>query len=150
GGSQHAVVISDTAATPGYLAGPLPAGEWVVQIDTHRIMPGAPVHYKLDIAISTETEAPMTHVLPEGRRNGGRDRGTGWYRGDLHSHTDHSDAGERTVADLIAAAQDAGLDFLFVTDHNTTSTLAALETIDSGNLLMAGGMELTTFWGHAL
>ena len=150
GGSQHAVVISDTAATPGYLAGPLPAGEWVVQIDTHRIMPGAPVHYKLDIAISTETEAPMTHVLPEGRRNGGRDRGTGWYRGDLHSHTDHSDAGERTVADLIAAAQDAGLDFLFVTDHNTTSTLAALETIDSGDLLVAGGMELTTFWGHAL
>ncbi len=150
GGRQHAVTISAAAATPGYLAGALPAGEWVVQIDAHRIMPGAPLHYAIDIAIATETEAPVKHVLPAGKRNGRQERGAGWYRGDLHSHTDHSDAGERTVTDLVATAQDAELDFLFITDHNTTSSLAALETIDSDDLLVAGGMELTTFWGHAL
>ena len=46
--------------------------------------------------------------------------GAGWYRGDLHSHTFHSDA--RGAPELLhAAARQAGLDFLAVTDHNTTT-----------------------------
>ena len=150
GGSQHTVVIAATAATPGYLAGPLPAGEWVVQIDTHRIMPGAPVQYTLDITLSGSEAGTIASAAASTHSKQHPIRPPGWYRGDLHSHTDHSDAGERTVTDLVGAAQATGLDFLFVTDHNTTSSLAALETIESGDLLVAGGMELTTFWGHAL
>ena len=150
GGNRHTVQIAEDAATPGYLPGPLPAGEWIVQVDTHRIMPGAPVDYTIEIAMSTDISTPAERALPETERSAARGRGAGWFRGDLHSHTDHSDAGTRTVADLIAAAQDSGLDFLFITDHNTTSSLAALETVGAGDLLVAGGMELTTFWGHAL
>ena len=66
GGSRHTVQIAEDAATPGYLAGPLPAGEWVVQIDTHRIMPGAPVHYTIEIAMSTAPDRAAHHShVPE-------------------------------------------------------------------------------------
>src|SRR5437867_1328803 len=37
GRARHQVDISATAATPGYIPGPLPAGRWTVVIDTHSI-----------------------------------------------------------------------------------------------------------------
>ena len=105
GGARHQVRISSTAATPGYLSGPLPAGEWTVQIDTHMIMPGEPVRYYLDVTISesvdTTISAPASVTRAAGLPQRGLDRGRGWYRGDLHSHTNHSDAGQRSVAELV-------------------------------------------------
>ena len=38
-------------------------------------------------------------------------------RGDLHAHTDASD-GKATLAEMVAAAQAAGLDYLAITDHS--------------------------------
>ena len=158
GGARHQVYINSTAATPGYLAGrvpgSLPAGEWTVQIDTHMIMPGEPVRYWLDVSISKRAEAtsaaPASVMRSGGMPQPGVGRGPGWYRGDLHSHTNHSDAGERTVAELVGAARAAGLDFVFLTDHNTISGLPEMDASTTPELLAAGGVELTTFWGHAL
>ena len=150
-GDSHQVRLSATEATPGYLPGPLPLGEWIVQIDAHMIMPGAPVHYGLDITIteaaSTEATPAFSFgtLLPKTIR-----RGAGWYRGDLHCHTYHSDADGLTVAELIQAARDLKLDFVFLTDHNTTAGLAEMDASATERLLTAGGIELTTFWGHAL
>ena len=152
GGASHQVRINSTAATPGYLPGPVPAGEWRVQIDTHMIMPGEPVHTWLDVTIGESTEATISSPSSVARAVGlpQRGRGRGWYRGDLHSHTNHSDAGERTVAELVEAARAAGLDFIFLTDHNTTSGLPEMDAATTPELLTAGGVELTSFWGHAL
>jgi hypothetical protein len=147
GGANHHVSIGPAGATPGYVAGPLPAGEWVAQIDTHMIMPGHGVDYRLSVEIGPATELAQ----PARRQTGTRPRrGRGWYRGDLHSHTDHSDADSRGVADLVAWARGYKLDFIFLTDHNTTSGLAEIEPLGGADLLTAGGLELTTFWGHAL
>ena len=41
-------------------------------------------------------------------------------RGDLHTHTVHSD-GALTVDELARFAAESGLDFIAVTDHNTIS-----------------------------
>src|SRR5439155_10721908 len=49
-----------------------------------------------------------------------RPGGPGRYRGDLHSHTVHSD-GTITVADRVHGAVEKGMDFLAITDHNTIS-----------------------------
>lgn len=157
GGDTHQVRIAADAATPGYAPGPLPAGEWIVQLDTHMIMPGEAVSYELDIdltegageraaaaADTVTTAAPTAHLAPQPLR------GPGWYRGDLHSHTQHSDAANRSVAELLQEARAAGLDFIFVTDHNTATGLAELDTLPADGLLAARGIELTTFWGHAL
>ncbi len=146
---HHAHVEAGTAS-PGYLPGPLPGGEWLAEIDTHMIMPGEPVHYTLDVALADGSgPTPRAASLPD-RRALQPDRGPGWYRGDLHTHTHHSDGGERSVAELIEAARDAGLDFLFLTDHNTTAGLAEMDACSAPDLLAAGGIELTTYWGHAV
>jgi hypothetical protein len=148
-GADHQARIGPTVATPGYVPGSLPAGPWIVQIDTHMIMPGRAVHYPLDITIaegaSVGSERPRLQQAGKPPQ-----RGAGWYRGDLHSHTHHSDAGERTVAELLQTARDYGLDFIFLTDHNTTAGLETMDAAAAEDLLTAGGVELTTFWGHAL
>lgn len=149
GGQDHLVSIGLGDATPGYLPGPLPAGEWVAQVDTHMIMPDE-VTYWLDITIAEDTRAGDTVAAPLPSPARKPLRGAGWYRGDLHTHTHHSDAGRRSVAELVRAAREAGLDFVFLTDHNTTAGLAEMDALSTGDLLTAGGIELTTFWGHAL
>lgn len=139
--------INAAAATPGYLAGPLPAGRWELQIETHGVVPGTACTYTLEIA---SQDGVADEVIPLPVRPP-RDAGGGpaWYRGDLHTHTFHSD-GHISVADRLATAEALGLDFFFLTDHNTISGLVELDRLPSPRVLPAGGIELTTFWGHAL
>ena len=150
GGDAHRVHLDATNATPGYLPGPLPAGEWTVEIGTHRIMPGAPVRYRMDVTLAEDAAAESVVPAPRPCAEKPTPRGPGWYRGDLHAHTHHSDAGHCTVAQLLQAARERGLDFIFLTDHNTTAGLAEMDASSTDDLLTAGGVELTTFWGHAL
>ena len=71
-----------------------------------------------------------------------------WAKGDCQCHTFHSDAkGAPEV--LHAQARKAGLDFLFVTDHNTmTAWDAYFEGASSPDLLFLRGIEVTTPPGH--
>jgi hypothetical protein len=147
GGTAHAVTIDSSQATPGYSAGPLPAGRWSVAIDTHMVMPGAPCAYELEVATYAEAQ-PAAAATPR-RAAKPAQRGPGWYRGDLHGHTIHSD-GAWDVPDLVAAARAYGLDFVTLSDHNTVSGLEQVDELGGADLLTMGGMELTTFWGHAL
>jgi hypothetical protein len=78
-----------------------------------------------------------------------RPRGAGWYRGDLHGHTLHSD-GSWDVSGLLNFARQHQLDFVTLTDHNTIAGLAEMDSLSSDELLTMGGFELTTFYGHAL
>ena len=84
-----------------------------------------------------------------------------WYRGDLHSHTVHSD-GLNTISELAAASRQRGLDFLAITDHNTCSHHAEMALLnDAGppacqpdrragraGILLVPGQEVTTYGGH--
>jgi hypothetical protein len=143
----HAVEVGEHWATPGYLAGALEPGLWQLEIDAHTIYGDEPCTYELDIA--TSAEALTAPVRPRARRfelERLPDLPPGWLRGDLHAHSVHSDA-KWTVAELLGAAEALGLDFVTLTDHNTVSGLAELI---SEHLVTIPGMELTTFWGHAL
>ena len=147
GGSAQEVHVGAGRATPGYRPGALPPGRWLVEIDTHMIMPGAPCHYRLDISAQVEPGPAGDPPPPLAPQATGR--GAGWYRGDLHAHTLHSD-GAWDVAGLLEAARASKLDFVTLTDHNTVSGLDEMARASAADLLTMGGMELTTFWGHAL
>lgn len=142
--TQH-VTVSAGEATPGYLAGPLPPGTWDIMINTNLINPGPPVNYRFDISIGFD-EQDEAVTWSRGATN---PRGPGWYRGDLHGHTLHSD-GVWDVEGLIGFARQHRLDFVTLTDHNTISGLAQMDSASSDDLLTMGGFELTTFYGHAL
>ncbi len=162
-GATHEVVIRAHEATPGYGAGPIPAGVWTMVVDTHMVMPGAPCVMRLEIGATgdlTPVPVPTSNFqLPTSNlvtRHPSPVTPT-WYRGDLHAHSLHSDA-RWDIPDLLRWARAQRLDFCTLSDHNTVSGLAQMDaacrddpSAGSGQVLLTmGGMELTTFWGHAL
>ena len=143
------VVLSAAAATPGFVPGPLPAGQWLAQLALHAILASdPPCSYTLDIELAAQASQPAAVRDNPGPAQPAAS-GPGWYRGELHSHTNHSD-GSLTPAQLIDLAHQEGLDFLAITDHNTTTTLAAVDPAELNGLVLIPGFELTTFTGHAL
>ena len=149
-GNRHVAEIRRDSATPGFLAGPLPAGDWMVHLETHMVMPGSACDYEVSVVIEQGEVTPDSAETPPAPRfDRVADHRSGWYLGDLHAHTTHSD-GAWEVADLVAAARTRGLDFVTLTDHNTTGGLAEMARSGAPGLLTMGGQELTTYWGHAL
>jgi hypothetical protein len=119
---------------------------WTVVVDTHMVMPGVGCDILLQISGTNDPIQRKRVPLKAGRT---ATRGRGWYRGDLHAHTIHSDA-VWDVPDLVAYARAQHLDFATLSDHNTVSGLAQMDAACADDLLTMGGLELTTFWGHAL
>jgi hypothetical protein len=143
---DQSIRLTHHTASKGYLPGTLLPGEWDVVLDTHRIL-GDDFTYTITVTLSEEEvpdDAPIDHTPGTTV-----DRGPGWYRGDLHSHTNHTD-GKLDVAELAQYARDFKLDFLALTDHNTVSPLAEFYSYANDDLVTIGGMELTTYYGHCL
>lgn len=69
----------------------------------------------------------------------------GWYSGDFHTHTHHSD-GALTPTELAALARREGMDFLTITDHNTLAAYPHFGTPD--DLCIIPGLEVTYAAGH--
>jgi hypothetical protein len=142
-------VISANWASPGYLPSPIEAGDWVVEVDVHRILPPGNINYQITVFIEAdETKAPPNEPPPDLPIKQKR-RGPGWYTGDLHGHTFHSD-GVYSPAEYLAVAHQRGYDFVAITDHNTFSAVPQARQLASDGLTLIGGVELTTFNGHAL
>ncbi len=135
--------VTPTHASPGYLPGTIEPGQWSVVMDTFRL--DGPVTWELTMTCETAPFAP--HPAPAPGKTA--PRGPGWYRGDLHAHTLHSD-GSWDIPDLVGWARDCGLDFITLTDHNTPSGHAQVLSLATDDLLTLGGIELTTHYGHAL
>jgi len=153
GGAKARFTVSETWATPSYLPGPLPAGTWRLILGVPNLRKDARAEYTAKISFERNgrfqgfAEAPLK-------------TGPGWYRGDLHLHTAHSDgscaaqSGKRAPCPLyrtLEAAAARGLDFVAVTEHNTTSHHQALAELQPAfdRLLLIPGREITTFQGHA-
>ncbi len=148
GSDRRSFFLARDAATPGYVAGPLPAGTWSVILGGYEIPEGG-VRYWLTVTLETgpATERPVARTRRAARR-APLSTVPGWYRGDLHSHTDHSD-GENTIAEMAAFAKRRGLDFLAITDHNTTTHMPVIDAWKNPPLLLIPGEEVTTYSGHA-
>jgi hypothetical protein len=72
----------------------------------------------------------------------------GWYAADLHHHADQAEA-VTPPADLARAQLAAGLDLLFVSDHDTMVNLPAVATLAARRGMPAlGSMEFSASWGH--
>lgn len=145
GGARDHFFISEAAATPGYLAGDLPPGGWFVMLGLYRVQPQG-CHYRVEITYETEPRSVSNQQIKAVPQRSER-TGAGWYRGDLHTHTNHSDA-KGSLSDLVRAAEAKGLEFLAVTDHNTVSHHQALLQLETP-LLLIPGQEITTSRGHA-
>jgi hypothetical protein len=75
-----------------------------------------------------------------------------WYKGDLHSHSLHSD-GDSSVGEVIASVQAKGLDFFALTDHDKHMDGNPTHWFDpayvSHETVLLYGIEWTNGHGHA-
>ena len=72
----------------------------------------------------------------------------GWYSADMHHHADQAEA-VTPPEDLARSELAAGLNVLFVSDHDSTVNHAPLAKIASARgIPFVAGMELSPSWGH--
>lgn len=145
GGSRDRFDLSRTAATPGYLPGEITPGKWRVALGPYQVV--SKIDYK--VIINLHFGADGEEFVPTPAPTEVPGTGTGWYRGDLHVHTEHSD-GSQTQADVIAYAQAAGLDFIGTSEHNTSSATETWGSVVPEGFLVIPGEEITTRAGHWL
>jgi hypothetical protein len=152
GGSKSHFTIGEADATPSFLPGEIPAGEWRLIIAVPNMRPQVVSHYTAEIHFNSRVEDSAFAVQPLAK-------GTRWYRGDLHMHTAHSDgscqsqSGQKVPCPLFLTVQAAAarsLDFIAITDHNTDSHYAQERELQPyfDHLLLIPGREMTTFHGH--
>jgi len=136
------LLFGEGGASLGAIAGPIEPGSWRVLLDLER------THHATEYTLSVEAlpESRPFPSPPPARQNGRP--GAGWYRGELHSHSHHSD-GRTSVKAVTDAARHYGLDFLALTDHYTTAGWAELCALAGEDLCLITSTELTGHQGHA-
>jgi hypothetical protein len=156
GGNKSTLTVGESDATPSCLPGPIPVGEWRLLIGVPNIRSTVVSHYTADVYFTrTGLVADEPAILDAPLRDT-----PGWYRGDLHMHTAHSDgrcpnqSGQMVPCPVfmtVQAAAKRGLDFIAITDHNTTAHYDAMRELQPyfDKLLLIPGREITTFDGHA-
>ena len=154
GAARQQFFLSPNEATPGHLRGSIFPGQWNVVLEFVRAMEsGVRYDVRVDLAVDETAEGPGAMVASSiasepARARRDPDRSGGWFKGDLHCHTVHSD-GLNSVEEIARGAQERGLDFLAVTDHNTNTHHEELARLSHLDILLIPGEEITTCWGHA-
>lgn len=153
GGNAEPIVVGEAAASRGYRAGPLPAGEWAVAVGFPG-KPSGPLRVELELWLRAEPT-----LAPEPDRGGWAPPaplrpGPAWFAGDFHVHSSQSgDAPASADMDaVVAAAREAELDFVSFSEHNTDAHLQLLGAAQARHpdLLLLPAVEWTTHAGHAL
>lgn len=158
GGNKSTFSVGVTEATPSYLPGPIRPGKWRLLLGVPNIREGVTAKFRAVISFETgrAPTVPRSAPYPAPVLNSE----VRWYRGDLHLHTENSDGvcagadAARAPCPLVRTlevARAAGLDFIAITDHNTTSQFTAMAALQPAwpGLLLIPGREITTFMGHA-
>lgn len=145
GGSRSSFQLSRTSATPGYLPGRIKPGRWRIALGPYQIVSKV----KYEVIIKLHFGPAGAAFVPAPAPTGVAETGTGWYRGDLHVHTVHSD-GSQTQADVLGYAKAAGLDFIGTSEHNTSSATETWGRYVPEDFLVIAGEEVTTRAGHWL
>jgi predicted metal-dependent phosphoesterase TrpH len=150
GGRETRVDVSTTSTTPGYLPGPIEPGEWRLLLGIANIREARQDTYLATITVDDEPLMPSRVISAA----------AGWYAGDLHTHSGHSDGSARSARGarvpvpphrVFEQARAAGLDFVLLSDHNTASHWLDVDRLQPyfDDLLLLHGREVTTYRGHA-
>lgn len=155
GGNKRSFTLSASDATPSYLSGRVTPGRWQLLLGVPNIRNGQTSEFRAEVYFQRNGQHGLPTELAPLKSE------AGWYRGDLHMHSEHSDgncasqSGDKRVPCplflTLDAAADRGLDFIAFTDHNTNSHVKELTALQPyfDTMLLIPGMEMTTFQGHA-
>jgi uncharacterized protein (TIGR03382 family) len=147
GGNTEDIVIGVAQSSRSYLPGAITAGTWRVVIGKAKLDANGG-HYAVDVicrdnaTLAVRAKSPPAPVVLKSERR--------WYKGDFHVHSSESGDANATFDEISTLARMRGLDFINLSDHNTSSTLAlaaeAQKTLT--DVLFLRGAEITTYAGH--
>jgi hypothetical protein len=150
GGNVEPAIVGEQAASRSYLPGPLPVGTWRVLVGKAKVE-SLPARFRLEITLR---DTPT--LLPQSERRtytpaAPLSTGPRWYAGDLHVHSRESGDARPSLDDVATFASSRGLDFVFLSDHNTVSHLDFIPDaqVRAGGVLLLPSVEFTTYGGHA-
>ena len=148
GGLTDPAVIGVAESSRGYVNGPVAPGAWYVVVGKAQLG-GVAGHYTVDVELrdaATLTPGPRAPWAPVTLAAERR-----WYAGDFHVHSEDSGDAAATLDQIVDLARQRGLDFVVLSDHNTTAQIPRLAARQVGltDLLLVRGAEVTTYHGHA-
>lgn len=126
GSNRSELTVSALSSSRGFASRPLATGRWEIVLGAYEIPEdGVEVVYHITLE-------------PKRRR---------LFKGDTHLHTLASD-GSGTVADIVRLAEQTGLDYVFLTDHN--NYVQNEHGFRPDSLTLLPGCEWTHYNGHAV
>lgn len=148
GGLEDNTIVGVAQSSRSYLAGPITPGTWRVVIGKAKIEDGNGARYSIDVTCrddATLARQPVGTFDPAPLATGRR-----WYRGDFHVHSEQSGDATATFAQIAALAKQQRLDFVNLSDHNTSAQLPLMAAFQEGEreVLFLRGAEITTYAGH--
>jgi hypothetical protein len=150
GGSPEPFTLTGRpdSTSPWYLPGEIRPGTWFLAQYYLKAAPdGLGYRYRIRFTFGEATPPPGLAPLPADPKVA-QPTAPGWYAGNLHNHSRHSD-GSRTLAELAEMQAKAGYAFWFATEHNTSAHGYALASAQRPGTAAYYGYELTTPGGHA-
>jgi len=153
GPRRSVFTVASAGSSWGCLDGPITPGRWTVRVDLDRFVVAG--DYRLAVrGLTSLPEVPETGAITAPSGPPSADAAvtelTGWARGELHTHSRHSD-GVADVDRIVAAGRAAGLGFLAVSDHFTTAHWDDVDRITDadGSPALLHSIEVTSHYGHA-
>ncbi|MFO0715158.1 MAG: CehA/McbA family metallohydrolase [Sandaracinus sp.] len=151
GGNTEPAITGLQSASRSYLPGPVTAGTWRIYVGEAQIVE-RPARYRVEVilrdvaALAPEPErAPYAPVAA-------LDTDARWYAGDFHVHSRESGDASPTLDEVLDFAESRGLEFVMLSEHNTTSQLERYADVQARHpgVLLVPGIEVTTYEGHAM
>lgn len=145
--------------TRGFEPGPIPAGEWAVELGAAAIVPQSQgesdgrVKWRVEIELREDDEFTDEPYEPAPYDTTPARGEPGWYAGDLHVHAEHSslrDASMRETFDYAFSEDGANLDFITLSDYVTDSAWGEIGRFqaDYPGKLIERSSEVITYRGH--
>lgn len=151
GKARFSYSISQTDGDKGCIPGSLPEGTWKLVLFKRRIFEDFEASVSVQFETSEDKSQECNNYMLDNLTFSKAciDPESGWYCGELHTHSDQS-TGYTTLEDVIAAAKEKKLDFIAITDHFSASHWLRLqEVFDGERPLLLQSMEVSGDFGHA-
>lgn len=148
GGNPEPAVVNRTSASRSYLPGRIGVGEWKVLVGKAQLKE-RPARYRVEIETRVSTTLPAQDRRPYVAAAPLSDVAR-WYPGDLHVHSIESGDARPGLDEIATFARARGLEFVAVSDHNTSSHYDFLSPAQARHpkVLLVPSVEFTTYSGH--
>ncbi|MDE6189299.1 MAG: CehA/McbA family metallohydrolase [Clostridia bacterium] len=141
--------VSEVFSSNGFIKTRIVGGKWKLIASINNIVTD---YIDINIEVKGYDTYPQVDLSGDygndSANNDSEDGKRSWQRVEMHCHTVASD-GDMQPEELVQNAIRRGYKAICVTDHNTVSNVKEVKRYgEKYGLVVAGGIEWTTFWGH--